>query len=92
MTKAECPQVKTDRQRPLCQPSWLSFVGQTPIFEVEGEFHGKQSIYGIWKKSDLKRVSKSDHDIIQLIGDRHFVSHLGYRSSDKTRIRNWRRV
>ena len=35
MTKVECPQVQTDRQlRPVCRPSWLSFVERNPYWNL----------------------------------------------------------
>ena len=30
----------TDRWRPFCRPSWLSLIGQKPVFKLEREFDG----------------------------------------------------
>ena len=42
MTKVQCPQVQTDRQRPFCRPSW--FIGRRtkPVVELEREFDGSK--------------------------------------------------
>ena len=47
----------------------------------------KQSICEIWKKSNKKMTELEWQRQRILIGGGHFVGHLGYRMSDKTRIR-----
>ena len=81
----------TNKRRPFCLPSWLSFVEQNPYSNLKENLMDAIHIYEIWKKSDKKWLSKSDHDRI-LIGDGHFVCHLSYPSLEKTRIRTWKRV
>ena len=33
--KWECPQVQTDRRRPFCWPSWLSFIEHNPYLNLK---------------------------------------------------------
>ena len=62
MTKVECPQVQTHRRRPICRPSWLSFIRQQPIFELERVFDGSYPYMKFGRnqiKNDYVRVTKT---------------------------------
>ena len=79
-----------DMWRPFCRPSWLSEVGQNPYSNLNERL--MEAIH-IWKLEEI-RLKMTELEWSRqriLICGGHFVGHLGYRNSDKTRIQTWTR-
>ena len=62
--------MQTDRRRPFCRPSWLSFVGQNPYSKLEREFDGSNPYM------KLEEIQVRVTTTCKLIGGGHFVAYI----------------